>query len=65
MHHIYPYDKPSFRALDKFYLLQKNNVSSMGSKHISHRQSVKIYEFFIVFGYCGIEKILTTAHLPL
>ncbi len=37
----------------------------MGNKHISHRQSVMIYEFFIVFGYCGIEEILNTAYLPL
>ncbi len=37
----------------------------MGNKHISHRQSVRIYEFFIVFGYCGIEEILNTAYLPL
>jgi hypothetical protein len=65
MHHIYPYDIPSFRALDKFYLLQKNNVSSMGSKHLSHRQSVRIYEFFIVFGYCDIEEILNVVYLPL
>ena len=54
-----------FGALDEFYLLEKNNVSSMGNKHISHRQIVRIYEFFIVFGYCGIEEIVNTAYLPL
>ncbi len=61
MDHIYPYDIPSFRALNKFYLIQKNNVSSMGNKHISYRQSVSIREFFIVFGYCGIEEIFNEA----
>ncbi len=34
-------------------------------KHISYRQSVRIREFFIVFGYCGIEEILNTAYLLL
>jgi len=37
----------------------------MGNKHISHRPSARIYEFFIVFGYCGIEEILNTAYLSL
>jgi hypothetical protein len=37
----------------------------MGNKHISYRKSVRIYAFFIVLGYCGIEEILNTAYLPL
>ncbi len=56
---------PHFAALDEFYLLRKNDVGSMGNKHISYRKSVSIREFFIAFGYCGIEKILNTAYLPL
>ncbi len=56
---------PYFAALDEFYLLRKNDVGSMGNKHISYRQSVSIREFFIVFGYSGIEEILNTAYLPL
>ena len=56
---------PDFVDLDEFYLLRKNNVGSMGNKHISYRQSVSIREFFIVFGYCGIEEILNAVYLPL
>jgi hypothetical protein len=56
---------PYFAALDEFYLLRKNDVGSMGNKHIPYRQSVSIREFFIVFGYCGIEEILNTAYVPL
>ena len=37
----------------------------MENKHISYRQSARIYEFFIVFQYCAIEEILNTAYLPL
>jgi hypothetical protein len=36
----------------------------MGNKHRSHRQSVRIYEFFIVFRYCAIEEIWNTVYLP-
>jgi hypothetical protein len=53
---------PHFAALDEFYLLRKNDVGSMGNKHISYRQSASIHEFFIVFGYCGIEEILNAAY---
>jgi hypothetical protein len=56
---------PHFAALDEFYLLRKNDVGSMGNKHISYRQSVSIREFFIVFGYCGIEEIFKAAYLLL
>jgi hypothetical protein len=56
---------PHFAALAEFYLLRKNDVGSMGNKHISYRQSVSRREFFIGFGYCGIEKILNTAYLLL
>ncbi len=56
---------PHFAALDEFYLLRKNDVGSMGNEHISHRQNVRIYEFFIVFGYCGIEEILNAPYLRL
>jgi hypothetical protein len=44
--------------------VSQNSASPMGNKHISHRQSVRIYEFFIVFGYCAIEEILNIAYLP-
>jgi hypothetical protein len=37
----------------------------MGNKYISYRQSVRIYEFFIVWEYCTIEEILNTEHLSL
>jgi len=56
---------PHFAALDEFYLLRKNDGGSMGNKHISYRQGVSIREFFIVFGYCGIEEILNTEYVPL
>jgi hypothetical protein len=56
---------PHFAALHEFYLLRKNDGGSMGNKHISYRQSVSIREFFIVFGYCGIEEILNAAYLTL
>ncbi len=54
-----------FAGLDEFYLLRKNDVGSMRNKHISYRQNVSIREFFIVFGYSGIEEILNGAYLPL
>jgi hypothetical protein len=54
---------PDSAALHKFDLLRKNDVGSMGNKHIPYRQSVSIREFFIVFGY--IEEILNAAYLPL
>ena len=44
---------------------QKNNVTSIGNKHVSHRQSVTIREFFMVFRKCDIEEILSAAYLPL
>ena len=44
---------------------KKNNVTSIGIKHISHRQSVSIREFFMVFRKCDIEEILSAAYLPL
>jgi hypothetical protein len=56
---------PYFAALDEFYLLRKNDIGSMGNKHISYRQSVSIRDFFIGSGYCGIEKIFNAAYLPL
>jgi hypothetical protein len=55
---------PHFGALDEFYLLQENNVSSMGNEQISYRQNVSIHDFFIVFGYCGIEEILNAPYFP-
>ncbi len=54
-----------FAGLEEFYLLRKDDVGFMGNKHISYRQSVSIREFFIVFGYCGIEEIFNGAYLPL
>ena len=56
---------PDFADHDEFYLLQKNDVGSMGNKRIPYRESVSIREVFIVFGYCGIEEILNAAYLPL
>ena len=53
---------PDFADLDEFYLLRKNDVGSVGNKRIPYRESVSIREFFIVFGYCGIEEILNTAY---
>ena len=44
---------------------KKNNVTSIGSKDVSPRQSVSICEFLMVFRKCDIEKILSTAYLPL
>ena len=56
---------PDFADHDEFYLLRKNDVGSMGNKHISYRESITIYEFFILFGHCCIEEILNAAYLPL
>jgi hypothetical protein len=55
---------PHFAGVDEFYLLRKNDVGSMGNKHISYRQSVSVREFFIVSGYCGIEELFNAAYLP-
>ncbi len=56
---------PDCAGLDEVYILQKNDVDSMGNKYISYRQNVSKREFFIVFGYCDIEEILNTSYLPL